>query len=130
MKITKMTKEDFKKIPYREHGTNIGLFRSLVIIPTRRKHESGWMNMDFVAVDDNNEPICKFGGCSDVLHLDGIGGYGEFDFDGFSLPSMIKPKSWRIDCLPCGYLRLSSRYNLGTEELDLSDMDVYSKDGE
>lgn len=78
MNILKMTKKDFLAVPMREHfDTKIELFNSLVIIPTRHKHESGFMCMDFVAVDHKDEPICRLSGCSDVLHLDGIGGYGK-----------------------------------------------------
>lgn len=75
MNIFEMTKEDFDKVPERGGWSrDIGEFRSLVIIPQDYAHDSGWMCMDFVAVDKEGEPICKLSGCSDVLDLDGIGG--------------------------------------------------------
>nr|DAG53228.1 MAG TPA: hypothetical protein [Caudoviricetes sp.] len=95
MNVFDMTKEDFEKVPER-----VGEFNALVIIPQDYAHDSGWMCMDFVAV-------CRLSGCSDILKLDGIGGYGNWR-DG-KLPSCIEPKGWSIDCLPCGYLRLFSR---------------------
>ena len=77
MNIFEMEKEDFKKLPKRDGFLkNVGEFYSLVIIPQDCKHDSGWMCMDFVAVNKEGEPICRLSGCSDVLHLDGIGGYG------------------------------------------------------
>lgn len=125
MNIFEMTKEDFEKVPERGGWSrDIGEFSALVIIPQDYAHDSGWMCMDFVAVDKEGEPICKLSGCSDVLALDGIGGYGEWL--GGELPNCIKPKGWRIDCLPCGYLRLFSRSAL-TAGPALSDFQIYAK---
>ncbi len=125
MNIFEMTKEDFEKVPERGGWSrDIGEFSALVIIPQDYAHDSGWMCMDFVAVDKEGEPICKLSGCSDVLALDGIGGYGEWL--GGELPNRIKPKGWRIDCLPCGYLRLFSRSAL-TAGPALSDFQIYAK---
>ena len=125
MNIFEMTKEDFEKVPERGGWSrDIGEFSALVIIPQDYAHDSGWMCMDFVAVDKEGEPICKLSGCSDVLHLDGIGGYGEWL--GGELPNCIKPKWWRIDCLPCGYLRLFSCSTL-TAGPALSDFQIYAK---
>ena len=103
MNIFKMKKEDFEKVPARG-GKDIGEFDSLVIIPKDYAHDSGWMCMDFVAVNKDGEPICRLSGCSDVLNIDGIGGYGKWQ--GGEIPQFGKPKGWKIDCLPCGYLRL------------------------
>ena len=125
MNIFEMTKEDFDKVPERGGWSrDIGEFSALVIIPQDYAHDSGWMCMDFVAVDKEGEPICKLSGCSDVLDLDGIGRYGKWL--GGELPNCIKPKGWRIDCLPCGYLRLFSRSTL-TAGPALSDFEIYAK---
>lgn len=80
MNVFDMTKEDFKKVPERGGGSrDIEEFSSLVIIPLNYAHDSGWMCMNFVAVNKDGEPICRLSGCSDVLNLDGIGGYGYRD---------------------------------------------------
>lgn len=124
MNIFNMTKEDFEKVPDREGWSkDIGEFNSLVIIPQDYAHDSGWMCMDFVAVDINGEPICKLSGYSDVLNFDGIGGYGDYRAD--KTTNYVKPKGWSIDCLPCGYLRVFSNGAL-TAGPALSNFAVYS----
>ena len=106
MKVDEMTKEDFEKVPYREHWNSTEKpFYSLVIIPTGEMHDSGWMMMDFVSVDRSGEPIARLSGCSDVLDLGGIGGYG--NWKGGEFPRAIRPVAWHLDCLPkTGYIRL------------------------
>ena len=63
--------------------------------------------MDFVAVTEKNKMI-RLSGCSDVIHIDGIGGYGKDWYRVFgSVPECIPPKGWSIDCLPkSGLLRI------------------------
>ena len=91
MNIFNMTKEDFEKVPDRGGWSrDIGEFNSLVIIPQDYAHDSGWMCMDFVAVDEDGEPICRLSGCSDVLHLDGIGGLGIGDSENCQAVSSRK----------------------------------------
>lgn len=125
MNVFDMTKEDFEKVPERcGFSEDIGEFDSLVIIPQDYAHDSGWRCMDFVAVNENEEPICRLSGNSDVLHVDGIGGYG--NWRGGELPSRINPKGWRIDCLPCGYLRLFSDCTL-TAGPARSDFEIYAE---
>lgn len=105
MDIMEMKKKDFEVLPHRGWNEDIGEFDALVIVPQKHKHDSGFMCMDFVAVRKRH-PICFLSGCSDVIHIDGIGGYGKWDGKGVSAPSLVLPKPWSIDCLPCGYLRL------------------------
>lgn len=125
MNVFYMTKEDFEKVPERDGwAKDIGEFYSLVIIPMDYAHDNGWMCMDFIAVDKEGEPICKLSGCSDVLNLDGIGGYG--DWRRGELPKLVRPKGWSIDCLPCGYLRLFSNSTL-TAGAALSNFEIYAK---
>ena len=127
MNVFDMTKEDFEKVPERGGWSrDIGEFNALVIIPQDYAHDSGWMCMDFVAVSKDGEPICRLSGCSDVLNLDGIGGYGKWRADELELPNRIEPKGWSIDCLPCGYLRLFSR-SMMTAGPALSSFEIYAK---
>lgn len=127
MNVFDMTKEDFKKVPERGGWSrDIEEFSSLVIIPLNYAHDSGWMCMNFVAVNKDGEPICRLSGCSDVLNLDGIGGYGYRDRRLGELSNHIEPKGWSIDCLPCGYLRLFSRSTM-TAGAALSSFEIYAK---
>ena len=124
--VSNMTKKDFEAVPYRKKfDEDIGLFDSLVILPTRHKHDSGYRCMDFVAVREG-KPICRLSGCSDVIHFDGIGGYG-FDWveKYGGVPKTIEPVSWNIDCLPksgllqifCGVHRLKAGCALSSFEI-------------
>lgn len=100
----------FEELPARSWNEDIGEFDSLIILPMRQRHDSGYRCMDFVAVKDN-EPFCRLSGCSDVIHIDGIGGYGHNWLDTYSgVPHLVPPSGWNIDCLPVsGLLRMWSR---------------------
>lgn len=123
MNIFDMKKSDFKTIPHIPWNNNKDIkFNCLVIIPTNRKHDSGYRCMEYCAVKDG-EPIGIFGGSSDVLHLDGIGGYGKWTT---TIPNKFDRKPWNIDCLPCGYLCLwCSGYILVGKDC-LSDFSLYT----
>lgn len=111
MNIFDMKKSDFKNIPRFDWKQTEIKFDDLVIIPTARKHDSGYRCMEYCAVK-NGKPIGIFGGSSDVMHLDGIGGYR---------------KPWKIDCLPCGYLHLwCSGYKMKASGC-LSDFKIYTE---
>lgn len=125
MDMFTMRKKDFKKIPLRTKETNLSDIYSLVIIKTKRMHDSGYLCMDFVALDSKGKPICRISGMSDVLHINGIGGYGDFKN---GVPEAIKPISWKTDCLPCGYLRLFTGKRLKVSRYAISDFRVYEAD--
>lgn len=125
MDLTKFKREDFENLRHRRWDEDIGKFNSLIIIPNECVHDSGFQCMEFVALDKDNNPICKLGGGADVIHLDGIGGYG--DRESVAWPRyLIESKAWSIDCLPCGYLRLFSRQSL-TCGHDLSSFEIYAE---
>jgi len=133
MNVNNMTLNDFNKIPNRANWSEPIECTSLIMLPTKIKqsamykhairtqiakllklpepyyyniegmHDSGYALLDFIAVEDS-KPLCKLSGCSDVLHINGIGGYGRWSG---SIPHTIKPIPWSIDCLPkSGLLRL------------------------
>lgn len=70
-------------------------------------HDSGYRRLDFVAIK-GGESICRLSGCSDVIHLDGIGGYGHDWVKKYrGVPTLIPPSGWNMDCLAkSGLLRL------------------------
>ena len=128
MDVNDMTRKDFDALPSRGWNEDIGEFDSLVILPGRVKemHDSGFRCMDFVAVR-KTVPICRLSGCSDVVHINGIGGYGKNWFSRVGgIPKTIEPISWSIDCLAkSGLLRLFCRHNLEAGEA-LSSFELFA----
>ena len=122
MHVNKMKKADFEKVPQRTgFNSPVQDFYSLVIIPERHLHESGFRAMSFVAVDKNGEPIVRMSGYSDILNIDGIGGYGEYH--GF-LADSRPVQGWEIDCLKCGYTRIYCKGKLRAGA-DLSSFEIF-----
>ncbi len=99
------TKAELKALPHREWNEEI-ICEGIIILPENLSeglHDSGYRYMDFVAIKDD-KPFCRLAGGADVIHINGIGGYGEW---AGSIPKQIDPISWSIDCLPkSGLLRL------------------------
>ena len=89
--VSDMTVEEFRELPLRGWDEDIGEFRSLVILPTETIHDSGFRCMEFVAIGAGGKPICRLSGCSDVVHLGGIGSTVPFG------PKRLA--NWSIDCL-------------------------------
>lgn len=127
MKVQDMTREDFEKVPHRKNFMSVVKpFKSLVIIPTNEEHDSGYMCMDFVSVDEHGEPVERLSGCSDVLHINGIGGYG--NWRSLNMPRLVPPIAWSIDCLKgSGYLRLFCGQVLTCGDA-LSSFEVFAED--
>lgn len=124
--INQMTRKEFVAVPEREKWDEPVYCNSLVILPTRHRHSSGYRCMDFVAIDEKMQPICRCSGCSDVLDLNGIGGdrllelHQEFDDD------TLARGSWSIDCLPkSGLLRIMNK-DLIRVDAALSNCEIYS----
>lgn len=125
MEINKMKRKDFESLPHRKWDEDIGEFDSLILLPLRQRHDSGYRLMDFVAVRDD-KPICLLSGSSDVIHIEGIGGYG-LDwlekYNGF--PALVTPTGWNIDCLPTsGLLRMFCDGRIRVGE-GLSSFEIY-----
>ena len=160
--INNWTIEEFRSLSDREWNEDIGLFDSLIILPSEisnldnikyriqfylnkwfpclfRKpevyevgglHDSGYRQLDFIAVK-KNIPICKLSGYSDVIHIDGVGGLGIHWYERFhKCPDSIVPKGWNMDCLPrSGLLRLWCSYPLRVG-LALSSFEIYGDERE
>jgi len=143
LKITEMSKQDFANVPYLDLynewdklAPNGHLeFNGLVIIPVENEdgtislHDSGWGRMEFCLIDTKNEPIGRIGGCSDVVNLDGIGGYGADWFIKYhKVPTQIPIHAWSLDLLPCGYLRVwASGHLFIRDRLVCSNMEVFAE---
>lgn len=155
MTIDNMSVRDFWKLPSRKWDDEIPLFSGLVILPQRTDwlglmkyrlkrvlakllaltppeiwevghlHDSGYRCMDFVAVDKKNEAICRLAGCSDVIHIDGIGGYGKWSAET-GVPKLVTPSDWSIDCLAkSGLLRMFCRGSIDVGAA-LSSFEIYA----
>ncbi len=123
MNIENMTQKDFRAIP--AHGdwrVIIEDFDSVVLLPERTKHDSGFRCISYVLCK-KGEPITRLGSCSDVLNIDGIGGYGPYDQRDGCGP--VPAKGWCIDCLPeSGLFRLFCDWELRAAER-VSDQSIY-----
>ena len=126
-RIIEMTKKDFENLPAKDRQEDIGKFDAIVIIPGKYNElrDSGFRLITYVFCK-GHYPICKSSGLSDVLHLNGIGGYGGYkkDLDNILKTRLAPIIDWNMDCLPkSGYMRLWCSYDL-TNETDLSSFDV------
>jgi len=102
---TKWYRWQFLIVPYRQswHIAEKDI-DAIVIIPLKHLHDSGWRCMDFVAIRED-KPVCRLSGCSDVIHLGGIGGFGKW-YEGM-IPGKVEPIDWGIDSLErSGLLRV------------------------
>ena len=100
-------------------------FNCVIIVPLEGDlHESGFRRMKFVYLARDGEIIGVGGGSSDVLHLDGIGGYGQ-DWSAGLAQQNVPVSGWSIDCLPNGCLRLFARKPLTAPEYSLSDAEIF-----
>lgn len=122
MNIMSMTVEDFKAVHIRNADDDLSDVQSVVILPTEEIHDSGFMYMNLVAVNFDFRPICRTVN-NDVVCLDGLLGSGKGN--GF-LEKVVPVKGWRIDCLPCGLVRIFSDYRLDIEHAGSPAVSVYS----
>ena len=157
--INTMTRREIGAIPYRKKWDEEILCDSLVILPARfdlfsailwkakkfvssffgleappiyqikHLHDSGYRLMDFVAVK-RGMPICRLSGCSDVIHMEGISGFGENWVAKYGkVPEFISPTSWNIDCLnKSGLLNLWCRGQIKCGP-SLSSFEIYQIKG-
>lgn len=67
----KMTRKELLAFPYREWDEVLHGVRGVYVLPSRRKHESGWSCMDFVAEFEDDRPPKRFGGPTDDVSFAG-----------------------------------------------------------
>lgn len=117
--IMKMSKKELMEL---ENFYPVKYFNGVVIVPMKENHDSDFSCMKFILLK-NYDIVGVVSGWSDVIHLNGIGGYGEH------LAEMDSPKnhSWSIDCLPKSKcVRLFTGENLKTEGFIGSDFIIYA----
>lgn len=127
--FTKWTRKEFESLPTPKSYTNeeIGEVDSLVILPEKHNHDSGWRCMSFVTIQ-HGVPTYRISGCSDVIHLGGIGGHNSKSTDRIKSQNSTNA-DWNIDCLPVsGLLRIfSGKYKLYVGA-SLSDFELFYKE--
>lgn len=107
--LNEMTLADFRALsPFNMQDAH--KVTGVVLLPAgddEEPHDSGYRVMDFVPCD-RNTPLGRIGAYSDVLHIDGIGGFGFNWLQKYgTVPRAVPPHGWSIDCLHgSGLLRL------------------------
>lgn len=101
-----MNKKELLAVPKRKWDEEL-VAKCVYVIPSGRKHESGWAQMDFVAVTENGEKIGFGGVCDDVA---------------------FKGKGFRMDCLhPQRIIRIWNRepfiISKGISSIDFIEME-------
>ena len=68
-----MTRKELLAVPKREWSEVLTNVSGVYVIPSSRKHESGWACMDFVAEFNDKRPMVRFGGGCDSVIFEGKG---------------------------------------------------------
>ena len=87
--IEEISREELNALPFSTSEIVGKEFSNIIIVPTDEMHVSGFRCMKYILLkwkDEYYEVVGVVGGYSDVIHL----------WNGNA----------RIDCLPCGYLRV------------------------
>jgi hypothetical protein len=122
--IKSMTLDELLAVPYSKRLDEINTFTGFVIVPTGELHDSGFGCMKFV-LTRHSEIVGAVGGGCDVVHLNGIGGYG-LDWQKSLEDGMVPKIDWSIDLLPkSGCLRVFSSHKLKLGDFIGSDFEVY-----
>lgn len=121
--LLEYTREEFLAI---ENHNPVGSFNDVIIVPTDDIHDSGFRCMKFILVRQG-AIVGAVSGWSDVLHLNGIGGYGKYEEFHMALASgMTKRIGWKIDCLTkSNCIRLMCDHNLSADYMAVSDYSVF-----
>lgn len=122
--INSMTLEDLLAVPYSKTFGKVGTFTGFIIVPTGELHDSGFGCMKFV-LTHHNDIVGAVGGWCDVVHLNGIGGYG-LGWQTSLTDRKVPVIDWSIDLLPkSGCLRVFSSHRLALNDFIGSDFIVY-----
>ena len=128
MNINNCTRLELEKLDYFKPTED---FNGILIVPTHELHDSGYGCMKFVLLNHDRVVGCVGGG-SDIIHLNGIGGYGNIfnmeEYEKAVSTGKVNVVSWCIDCLPNGLIRLFSNKNLVIDFPITSDFIIYTKE--
>ena len=107
-------------------------FNGFIVIPRVdcEPHDSGY-SMIKIALTNHGRVVGCVEGCSDVIHLNGIGGFGKF---GDKYSERVNTKQgpiidWSIDIAPTnGLVRVFCSHELELSDFPLSDLPIYLKE--
>lgn len=68
MQAKEMSRKQFAELPLREWSAQT-VCASVVVVPTNKRHDSGYGCFGLVAVDEHGEAICRISGQSDALEF-------------------------------------------------------------
>jgi hypothetical protein len=131
--FTRWTRKEFRLLPRPDSFWNyIGEVDSLVIVPCDYRHESGYRCLEFAAIQ-NGEPTYLLSGCSDIIHLGGIGGFNVYSDDIPKYAKRVKSgvapiADWKIDCLPVSgllHIRCNKKIIVGAS---ISHFEIFYKE--
>lgn len=97
--INEYTREEFLEIE--NFGDPNAEFNAIIIVPTGKLHDSGFQTMKFILMNDR-EIVMACSGWSDVIHINGIGGYGRYgtkEYGEAMCEQRVRRVGWSIDCL-------------------------------
>lgn len=121
--IMKLSLKELRKLKNFRPKEN---FNGIVIVPMKENHDSDFSCMKFVLLKDY-DIVGVVGGWSDVIHINGIGGYG----NKLDLDNPRKGYGWSIDCLPvskCTRLFIHEDKELYADNFIGSDFIFYVKE--
>jgi len=123
------TIKEFKTLPLAKWNEEI-VCNSLIIFPQKRINDSGYRLLEFIAVNEKGIPFKRISGCSDVISLDGMGGYGDDWIKHINgIPKLIPISAWGIDSLKkSGLLRIFSLKGKIKTGISLSNFEVFKID--
>ena len=100
-------------------------FDCVIIVPMDKIHDSGYRCMKFI-MTRRDEVVGVESGYSDVIHLDGIGGYG-VDYAKALSTQLVPRVGWSMDCLPgSNCVRIMADHECFTHDWNGSDYCIYS----
>lgn len=124
--VTDYTLQDLKDV---ENFLPQKPYNGFVIIPTGELHDSGYPCMKF-ALCYGIELVGMLGGGSDVVNLNGIGGFGAYPepFQEAVRTRKIDVVSWSMDILPkSGCVRVFCDHLLETDHIVTSNFQIFAR---
>lgn len=106
-------------------------FNGFIVIPQMdvELHDSGYRFIK-VALTNRGRVVGCVEGCTDVIHLNGIGGYGKFNdkYENRVRTGLAPAIDWSIDVAPNGLVRVFCTKELELDSFPLSDLPIYLKE--